>query len=340
MCISIFGINQNSYAKNIEVIGQTPITIQQNIQQGLTYGQVLPKLKTIQLMEVKLDKAEQAYLNRESKTLMSSTGDEFVSPYPSKKFLGMNKVPVLDQGIHGTCVTFAITGALDAILSKGDYISQLCHLTLGGYLEKKGMGLSGWNGSYAKNVLAQIEQYGVVSKNNQRKNKCGGFKEYPRYTQIKESSYTEPEQFLAMSEKIYGVQFNWKDVYHFKNGEDNLTQVKEAINAGHRLAFAVLIPATEEGTVGAVGRHKTWFYEDSWVLTTAIKKELNYIHSAHEMIITGYDDNAVAVDDNGVKHKGLIKLRNSWGYWVGYYGEFYMAYDYFKLLAYDLTLIE
>ena len=66
---------------------------------------------------------------------------------PKRILLGMNNVPVLDQGSHGTCVTFAITAAIDAALSKGDYISQLCQLELGTYLEPMGYSVSGWDGS-------------------------------------------------------------------------------------------------------------------------------------------------------------------------------------------------
>ncbi len=41
------------------------------------------------------------------------------SGYPEKVELGMNGVPVLNQGMHGTCVTFAVTAAVDAALGKG-----------------------------------------------------------------------------------------------------------------------------------------------------------------------------------------------------------------------------
>lgn len=44
--------------------------------------------------------------------------------------LAMNDVPVLDQGSYGTCVTFASTGALDALVGQGDYIDQQCSLEL------------------------------------------------------------------------------------------------------------------------------------------------------------------------------------------------------------------
>lgn len=89
--------------------------------------------------------------------------------------------------------------------------------------------------------------------------------------------------------------------------------------------------------MGAVGKHNTWIYKDTWLLTPEILNGLENTKSVHEMIIAGYDDNAVGVDDRGINHKGLLILRNSWGTSVGDWGEFYMSYDYFKLLAFDVT---
>ena len=116
-----------------------------------------------------------------------------------------------------------------------------------------------------------------------------------------------------------------------------LENVKAALNSGDRLVFAVMIPRTDLGSVGAVGKYNTWFDKDTWLLTPEILKGVDNIEAAHEMIITGYNDNAVAVDNNGKKHKGLLTLvRNLGGSWAGDWGEFYMSYDYFKLLSYDL----
>lgn len=249
----------------------------------------------------------------------------------------MNKVPVLDQGIHGTCVTFAVTAALDATMTKGDYISQLCNLQLGSYMEKHGYGLSGWDGSYASYVIEQMEQYGIVNKVKQLKFGCGGMKYYPTYTDHDPESFMDPEQFSALSESIFGKEVNWSDVFQKTDPGKNLNDVKQALSAGDRLVFAVLLPRTDLGTVGAVGKYKTWIYKDTWVLTPEIIADVDYVEAAHEMVITGYDDNAVAVDNHGVKHKGLLFLRNSWGTSVGDDGEFYMSYDYFKLLTFDIT---
>lgn len=51
------------------------------------------------------------------------------------------------------------------------------------------------------------------------------------------------------------------------------------------------------------------------------------------MIITGYDDHATARDSAGHAHQGLFTLRNSWGWSVGDWGDFYMSYDYFNTLV-------
>jgi hypothetical protein len=87
------------------------------------------------------------------------------TPLPAKVFIGMNGVPVLDQGKYGTCVTFAITAAIDAILGKGDYISQLCNLKLGEYFSSKAIMLgSGWWGASGETVLSQLNAFGFINK--------------------------------------------------------------------------------------------------------------------------------------------------------------------------------
>ena len=91
----------------------------------------------------------------------------------------MNNVPVLDQGQHGSCVTFAVTAAYDAVIGSGDYISQLCQLQLGNYLEANGYGYSGWNGSLGRYVLSQIDSFGIVTKAQEASYGCGGLYQYP-----------------------------------------------------------------------------------------------------------------------------------------------------------------
>ena len=80
--------------------------------------------------------------------------------------LGMENVPVLDQGYYGTCTTFATTAAFDAIKQSGDYISQQCLLELGNYEEALSESYisSGWEGAIYDDVLNRISQHGIVDK--------------------------------------------------------------------------------------------------------------------------------------------------------------------------------
>lgn len=330
-----------AYAEDVAIVGTLKQTLKQENTKSL---QKVPgsEEKTIQLLHVQLsDEAKSLLASRAQDALAhphqfaKKNSYKVISSIPNNVTLGMSNVPVLDQGIHGTCVTFAVTAAIDAAMTKGDYISQLCNLQLGSYLEKQGYGLSGWDGSYATNVIEQMNQYGIINKVKQLKYGCGGMKNYPTYSD--HQSYMEPEKFSALSEPIIGKEVNWSDMFQKNDPEKNLNDVKQALYAGDRMVFAVLLPRTDLGTAGAVGKYKTWFYKDSWVLTPEIIKGAENVDAAHEMVITGYDDNAVAVDNHGVKHKGLLLIRNSWGTSVGDNGEFYMSYDYFKLLAFDIT---
>ena len=343
--IAVVMIN-SVFAEDITVVGSIPHTLKQSRADSSSKYGLSNKAegeKVIQLLKIELSDEKKALLESQSKDALTHRQQfSFTSqnleynPIPNKVELGMNNVPVLDQGIHGTCVTFAITGALDAVIKKGDYISQLCNLQLGSYLENHGNGVSGWEGSYPINVINQIEQYGVVNKEKQHKVGCGDLFHYPTNSNHFPGSFIEPEKYSSLSELIFGKAANWSDIFQKNNQVKTLNEVKESLQSGDRVVFAVMLPRTDLGFAGAVGRHNTWIYKDTWLLTPEIVQGVYDIESAHEMIITGYDDDATAVDDKGNKHKGLLILRNSWGSSVGDWGEFYMSYDYFKLLAYDV----
>ena len=121
-----------------------------------------------------------------------------------------------------------------------------------------------------------------------------------------------------------------------------LQRVKEALatkpdasdpNSAGRLTFAVLLPVNH-CSVGACGTHKALF--DTWALTDAIKKDKKPNIGGHEMVITGYDDNAMALDNEGKMHTGLLTLRNSWGTYAGDQGNYYMTYDFFRQYVFEL----
>jgi len=259
--------------------------------------------------------------------------------------LAMNGVPVLNQGSHGTCVTFAATAAIDAILGKGDYISQLCQLELGQHLEKNAYTSSGWNGSWGRIILSQMDVFGMVPKSYQRSKGCGGLTEYPLAgaEPVVEQSLFD---FHQMSEPMPQHQVAWSSILEaYQVSSDNINEenilldVKNALTHGDRVTFGVLLLDFNQGNVGAVGTYHERF--DSWILTPEIANDINdrTEFAGHEMIITGFNDDAIATDAQGRKYQGLLTLRNSWGSDVGDKGNFYMSYDYFKALILEAQRI-
>jgi hypothetical protein len=263
---------------------------------------------------------------------------------PAEVDIGMNEVPVLDQGMHGTCVTFAVAAALDAALGQGDYISELCNLELGKYLENEGYAMSGWNGTDGGIVLDQILLFGIVSKDTQSTKSCANVTEYPVDDADNTASQMTLEEFKSKSENInskiqtvehlnfikrFFSEFNDK-----KLAADTLDIVKKSLINKHRLVFAtfLLLPQVGDCKVGACATYHA--NHDTWAITKELKQDI--LLAAHEMVIIGYDDNAEAIDQAGKKHRGLLILRNSWGKDVGDNGNYYMSYDFFKRFAFEV----
>ncbi len=305
-------------------------------QPGIQHVTLLKIQLSAQAQHTISHRADKA-INEEHKPLLSMTR------HPRQVQRGMGNVPVLNQGGHGTCVTFAASAAVDAALDKGDYISQLCQLQLGRYLEENAYMPSGWDGSFGGIVLNQMTTFGVVGKAQQRASGCGDLTEYPLGGEAPVAGMSV-EQYHQISEELdQVVWFPLLDMYHVvldKTDMDKiLNNVKDALSDGDRLTFGVLLPEVDLGLAGAVGTHHGLF--DSWVLTpdiaAAIESKLEF--AGHEMVITGYNDDAMAVDLQGHVHQGLLTLRNSWGKNIGDQGDFYMSYDYFKALAIEVQQI-
>jgi C1A family cysteine protease len=315
--------------------------------------------KTIKLLKITLSDKGKSLVKHNLKTALKNNYSKalFSSYLPSTIDLGMNHVPVLDQGMHGTCVTFAVSAALDALLGQGDFISQLCHLSLGNYIANNSTDRpSGWDGSDATITLSRFAEYGVVSKEQEKaKNGCGGISEYPV------DSMTDPDNEMSLeayhqaslnskaffeegSDFFYHNLLNFQEVVTDKPDMTSIeTKVKETLYHGNRVLIAVLVPLKE--WLGLDGQYRK--EHDTWILTGRTAYLANTAMSlfglsnwgGHEMVITGYDDYAQVTDADGVTHYGLFILRNSWGSDVGDHGTFYMSYDYFRALTLDLVSI-
>ncbi len=277
--------------------------------------------------------------------LSNSNALTFADASPSKIQLGMNNVPVLNQGPDGTCATFAVTAALDAALGKGDYISQLCLLQLGGFLEKNSNIPSGWDGSRNLYILNEISLFGVVDKTKQRTYGCGGLTEYPNSVASASSNEISPYEYHQINTSLENM-VGWSPVIDDFTRKEKpsaktiINSIKTVLNTNDRLTVGVILADLNLGNVGAVGTYRAG--SDTWILTPEIIKDIQsflngtnpgFQFGGHALVITGYDDDAVAKDNSGATHKGLFTLRNSWGNGAGDKGEFYMSYDYFSVLA-------
>lgn len=304
-----------------------------------------PVMTSIALLKLKLSPLAERTIHHRVNTVLQSASAPLISMtgLPRQVQRGMANVPVLNQGGYGTCVTFATTAAIDAAFNKGDYLSQLCALQLGSYLEENAYTPSGWSGSFGGIVLNQFSFFGGVSKEQQLANGCGGLTNYPVGSDVPLSNMSV-EQYHQLSESL--SQVSWSSVLDFyqvvldkTDLNKTLNDVKLALNAGDRLTFGVLLLDFDQGVVGAVGTHHGLF--DSWVLTPEIAADINSQteFAGHEMVITGYNDDGIAIDMAGRLHRGLLTLRNSWGSGIGDKGNFYMSYDYFKALAIEVQRI-
>lgn len=298
----------------------------------------------ITLPTVELTATQKSYLkNRLAQNLSQ---EESVTDLPAAVNLGMQGTPVLNQGRHGSCVTFAVTAAFDAAIGAGDYISQLCNLELGSYLYRQGkIEESGWDGTWGSWVLEQIAHYGVVNMNYQTTEGCAGMYEYPVNDERSTGHPMSDEDFLAHSIPI-GNLVTAKEILVVSdaftanaNMDDVFTAVKKALASGNRVTFGSLLDVSR-GHVGALGKHNKSY--DTWMLTDDIKEdaESGDIDAGHEMVIMGYDDQATAKGPKGEISRGLFILRNSWSSSAGDKGNYYMSYDYFKLLTLEAAAIQ
>lgn len=348
VALVVCGLSVNAFAgARVVVNGVIPGTVPAQDQgiRSLNSSSSQAQPKKILFQKVVLSADAQAYLaNHISDPDSSSVLLAAPAGGVSSQQIAMNSVPVLDQGQHGSCATFATTAALDAVIGKKDYISQLCNLELGSYLESQDANYpSGWEGSTNEIILTQVKENGIIKKADQTSVGCRFDNKPEQYNLTDQSATGLPVTkalFTAHSEMVmsnisYVSLFNPDDAFSNKVNMTNVlnNKIKPAINKGHRIVFGTLIDEKIGGN-GLGGSYKA--LNDTWALTATIQRHArnkNNIHAGHAMIITGYDDNAVMTDTDGKKHTGILTLRNSWGAQYGDQGNYYMTYDYFKKLV-------
>ncbi|KTD64605.1 C1 family peptidase [Legionella shakespearei] len=331
------------YAGAVEIIGNIPIVIEYDDED---YSPIKKEQHKVIVQQLRLSPAAKKVLAKrvEDSALLESDlfHDTKVEPYVN---LGMNGTPALDQGVHGSCVTFATTAALDAIIGKGDYISQLCSLSLGSYLYRHKMtDNSGWDGTFGPDVLKQYQHYGLVTKKYQYDEGCAGVKRYPTNTEGKTGKLMSINEYTANSFPLEHYA-TWEHLVELEqsfsknhNPAALLRAVRKHLREGNRIVFGALIDVDQK-YAGALGSYQK--AHDSWILTKEITNRIKRgdLSGGHQMLIIGYDDQAVVVDAQGKVHKGLLIIRNSWGPRAGHSGNFYMSYNYFKTLCDEAQVI-
>lgn len=354
-----------AHASGVEISG-TRLDRIETYHQDFTNGiSVFKGFKSIQLLQLKLSPTarhqlqEYADIEQQSIDVLRSSG--LASMYQNN----IDYVPVQDQGDHGTCATFANSAAIDAALhltKKGNDsqgVSELCTLQLGVYLSKHlppnvPYYNSGWVGTQGAAVLKQNADYGFMTKAQESFVSPSGdyvcnASTYPVDGGSPNGSIT-PTDFTNLSNKNF-TALSWQGLFaggdyplQPDKAQDELTTVKEQLTKGNFVTVGIALDPYIKH-VGAIGTSSSGVAHDSWVSTPQIIKDVaSYpMIDGHELLITGYDDNACATfNDNGAAEKqcGLLTLRNSWGPDAGDHGSFYMSYDYFKLLTFEAQLLK
>lgn len=228
--------------------------------------------------------------------------------------LGMNSVPVLNQGEDGTCVTFASIAALDALFGRRDFISPQCSLEL--FL---GLGVDYWqSGYYAGNIIELLKKYGVVPRG-----KCNN--PYPtRHYPVDKNTYKAHTDPTIPMQNVTDIQFDYLTI----------DQIKPILDKGHRLVINFGLLDNKNDPISYVGFNLVINGAKNlgglWACEQPGSK--NYCQGiptmGHAAVLMGYDDS-----------QRLLKIRNSWCMHYGDQGDFYMTYKFFEALNHANTEI-
>ncbi|KAB8030861.1 C1 family peptidase [Fluviispira multicolorata] len=313
MCLSSYGQENNSAFVTIDGTQEFEIRVDKEVIINNDSIEIIPEeILKFRFLKIKPTHAmleQNRIANLEIEKMGENDYRDGIIPFSESQGaidLSMNQVPVLNQGADGTCVTFAVTAALDAKDKLGDYIDQQCALALA-----RGLNMNLWNGTFAKIVLNMIWKNGYIKKGS-----CFG-STYPNSRQV-----VNPQKYRDMSDKRYSENMTW---YYEKRG--NIEALKNAIDRGYRVLLGIDIPQLNGFNVKINGKN---YNGGLWACQQGNSR--NYCSMSgigHEVLAYGYDD----------KQK-LIKIRNSWGQRLGESGDFYMTYNFLNAMTWDqITLL-
>lgn len=283
---------------NLEIDGSEPVWLKNE------NGEII---KQIALMKLKFNNSDEQTINQRISNL-KNIHLKFNETISSKKELGMNNVPVLDQGMEPTCITFAVTALLNAIKNKGDFISQQCFLQLSETIASYQCP-SAWNGTWGSCLLNQAKQYGVVNNKD-----CPN--EYP-------NKYAGPISVNQHYDLSNNGQWSYSFNYTKLKKANDINIIRNNIANNKRVLVSFLINKYSN-TGDPIFEYKNGLwrlpsgtYDSKQVCGYSMEK-----CAGHAVVITGYDD------DNKI-----FRVRNSWGDKLGANGDYFMSYDYLSVMA-------